>query len=160
MANTKTAESLLAPTATGFATYAVGKGSYAGGYLTTAWKPDSFAHGYDNLAYGDGSAAFGAKSKAMHDRSFVAGTYLISGADHQAVFGTWNEVNSDAALVVGWGQEKTKTRKNVFTVGKDGSGTFAGDIHAASLLVDGGITIGNITIDEEKLEKLLMLLES
>lgn len=84
-------------------------------------------------------------TEAVHNNSFAHGVEVKTGRDSQAVFGRYNEVNNNALFIVGNG-ENTDNRKNAFEI----------------ILTDTGsaIKIGNITLTEEKLEKLIKFIDS
>ena len=112
--------------AEGYSSHSEGQGtaatasqSHAEGYLTNATGEASHAEGNGTIASEHASHAGGWASKANAIGSFAHGNCVTADADYQAAFGTYNEVNTDAAFIVGNGNETTKS--NAFEVNKDGN---------------------------------------
>lgn len=108
--------------AEGYLTNATGEASHAEGRSTSASGYASHAEGNGTIASEHASHAGGWASKANATGSFAHGNRVTADADYQAAFGTYNEVNTDAAFIVGNGNETTKS--NALEVNKDGNTYF------------------------------------
>ena len=126
--------------AQGYRTKAQGSYSHAEGNQSVAMGSQSHAQGYKSQAIGDNSYASGIASYANSKTSFAHGDHVTADAESQVVFGKYNAIDSNALLIVGNGNSSTK--KNAFVVKND------------------SITIGNTTLTETQLIKILNFIES
>lgn len=126
--------------AQGYRTKAQGNYSHAEGNQSVAMGSQSHAQGYKSQAIGDNSYASGIASYANSKTSFAHGDHVTADAESQVVFGKYNAVDSNALLIVGNGSSSTK--KNAFVVKND------------------SIMIGNTTLTETQLIKILNFIES
>lgn len=123
----------------GDGSFATNENAMALGYHCNAKGLASQAMGYDCNALGNTSHAGGARSEATGSGSFAHGDGVKATARCQAVFGLYNATNSNALFQIGNGSSDT-ARSNAFEV------------------LSNGIKIGNTTITEAQLIKLLALL--
>lgn len=98
---------------------ATGYTAHAEGEYTEAIGNSSHAEGSNTVAQGHFSHAEGNATQAIGDNSHASGENTIAGYDNQTVVGRYNKNSSDTLFEVGNGT--SGTRKNVFTVKKDGS---------------------------------------
>lgn len=118
-----------------------GMASIAGGYNTVAMGDYSDAGGHSTAATGKASVSRGYATRAVGDYSFATGADTIATGENQTVVGQFNIEDENALFIVGNGTN-AYTRRNAFVAYKDGS-----------------IKIGNTTVTEEQLKKLLALIE-
>lgn len=132
MDDTDTKESLTAPMASGFACFSCGKGAYAGGYLSTAWKPASLAYGYKCLAFGDNAIALGSAAQALADKSIAIGQGVVAKTKRgQVVLGRYNVIDEkgEYAFIFGNGTDHPDvSRSNAITMEQNGNMWFAGKL--------------------------------
>lgn len=107
---------------------ASGINSSAHGESTQAQSDNSTTFGYKTVANGFAAIAEGNNTQAISPGSHAAGEGTIaSGVSNQFVIGQYNEKDEDGKylFIIGNGtydnSKKEETRKNVFTVGKNGS---------------------------------------
>lgn len=107
---------------------ASGINSSAHGESTQAQGDNSATFGYKTVVNGFAAIAEGNNTQAISPSSHAAGEGTIaSGASNQFVIGQYNEKDEDGKylFIIGNGtydnSTKEETRKNVFTVGKNGS---------------------------------------
>jgi hypothetical protein len=131
----------------GIDTVAIGKGAVALNRETKAEGNFSLAANRGTIA-GYGAAAFGKATEALGSHSFTSGIGTIANSDYQRVEGKFNIEDTEGkyACIVGGGSRDTD-RKNIYTLDWEGNGAFAGSI-----------TIGNTTLTEEQLKKLIALI--
>lgn len=141
--------------AEGYDTIASLEQSHAEGYKTQALNSSSHSEGVQTIASGLGSHAEGRQSQAtgLHshaegDETVASGAYshtngskTRAGYKDQFVIGRFNDNKTDTLFEVGNGSSDTD-RKNAFEVCGDGS-----------------IRIGNTTLTEAQLKKLLELIK-
>lgn len=131
----------------GIDTVAIGKGAVALNRETKAEGNFSLAANRGTVA-GYGAAAFGKATEALGTHSFTSGIGTIANSDYQRVEGKFNIEDTEGkyACIVGGGSRDTD-RKNIYTLDWEGNGAFGGNI-----------TIGNTTLTEEQLKKLIELI--
>lgn len=95
---------------------------------------------------GSYNCSIGNTNKITHENVLVAGKHLTSGANHQTVVGLSNEINTDARFIVGGGAGDGTSKKNILTVTNN------------IVAINGTLKIGNTTITEEQLKKILALI--
>ena len=104
---------------------ASGINSSAHGESTQAQGDNSATFGYKTVVNGFAAIAEGNNTQAISPSSHAAGEGTIaSGASNQFVIGQYNEKDEDGKYLFIIGNDnstKEETRKNVFTVGKNGS---------------------------------------
>lgn len=111
--------------------YTMGKDSFAIGTGNKASGTGAYAEGKWTISSGNYSHAEGESTIASNAKSHAEGQGTTTGADFQHVQGRFNKVDTASAHVVGWGTSNTD-RKNIHTVGTDGSAWFAGDVYTGS----------------------------
>ena len=134
-----------------------------------------FISGYNNTVKGIGGGIYGGSSNTIEANaknpsgnhqgtivggsgnkllgyalySILVGNHLISDTERQIVLGAYNTEDPDAVLIVGCGTDETD-RRNALVVKKDGTVFIKGE---------DAIKIGDTTVTESQLKKLLALVE-
>lgn len=124
----------------------IAAGTYSGDQATVASGLDALSVGRATTASGNNSQAFGQKTIAEGNMSTAIGNYTHALGDCSIVAGKYNVAESDKAVVIGNGTADN-SRSNAATLDWDGN-----------LVLAGSLTIGNTTITEEQLVRLLALL--
>jgi len=137
--------------AMGFGANATGSGSMAIGFLAVANGGSSVAMGSETRADGTGSMAMGANTKAIGGSSTAMGTSSISNGFSSLVIGQFNDtiVASQTSMqtttpifIIGNGTA-FNARSNVMVARNDGRVGIGTNSPAATLHVNGNITIGS-----------------
>ena len=133
----------------GTATKASGDASHSEGLLTEASGARSHAEGSGCKAQGFTAHAEGGNTEARADYSHSEGLGTIAASQFQHVQGKYNveDTTNTYAHIVGGGTSDTN-RKNIHTIDWNGNAMFGGSL-----------TLGNTTITEDQLKKLLTLLD-
>lgn len=124
--------------------------SHVEGYKNTALYPYSHAEGSHTYAKGRASHAEGYFTEANNAGSHAEGAYTKTGKDYQHVIGLYNIGKDNTLFEIGNGN--AVERKNIFEVQSDGLVVVPNGAK--------GIKIGNTILDEEKLNKLIALLDT
>lgn len=126
----------------------------------------AFAHGLGVRAIGNISTAFGQCTTANGLASHAEGANTTANGTCQFVTGFWNVIDENPIdpsrpsgarkylYIVGNGTG-INARSNAYTLDWDGNACYAGNVEA----LGGAIKVGNTTITEEQLQKLLELLQ-
>ncbi len=125
----------------GDGTVASGHCSFTLGKRTQAKGMAAQSIGYETIAEGEASVAEGNTTHAVGAYSHASGNKTIAGYHNQFVVGKFNKNNSDTIFEVGNGGDEDN-RNTPFAVLKDGN----------------AIRVGNTTLTEEQLIKLLALI--
>lgn len=145
--------------AEGLSTVAIGPQAHSEGHTTAANGAYSHTEGYltKTAASANGAHAGGYGSEANKTGAFAHGCYVKATAAYQTVFGKYNDTTNGSKYVqvVGWG-ESTTTPRNIYTLDTSGNANFAGNLSISG----NTLKVGNTTITETQLQKLLNLLDT
>ena len=126
--------------ALGYANYVSGESAVALGHMNCATGAGAFAAGTETIASGAATTAFGTGSIASGTFSFAAGNQSRAAYDNQFIVGKFNNNASDTFFEVGNGTNENN-RSTAFAVTRSGA-----------------VRIGNTTLTEAQLQKLLALI--
>lgn len=115
---------------------ATGFVSFAAGNRTRATGSSSTALGLITLASGIGSTALGGNTEALGNYSTSMGNFTSASGDSSTAMGYVNFDDPDALLMVGNGANLSNPN-NAFTVYKDGTSEFDGDVSIKNTLLKG-----------------------
>lgn len=136
-----------ASTALGEETIAQGNGSFVNGYSSITRGEHSFANGKWASANGDSSVALGKSVSAQGIATAAIGSNLnaSSTVEGQMVVGRYNIFTDDAMFIVGNGNSTTNS--NAFVV----------DVNGNVKIVDGQLSIKDVSLSADQLTNLLGL---
>lgn len=120
----------------------------------------SIVSGGDNTLNGKGNAIFGEQNTIAHNYSFISGHNCSTTSNYQRIFGKFNNTTNSSNYIdiVAWGGDNN-SRKNLYTLDKSGNATFTGMVLCSNVSTK-TITIGNTTLTEEDLIKVLRLINT
>ena len=133
--------------AEGTSTVADGFSCHAEGSGCQAYMDHSHAEGSGTKAEGNYSHSEGRFTVASGRASHAEGEGTIANGSYQHVQGKYNITDENMVHIVGWGEDDSN-RKNIHTIDTNGTGWFAGAIHAEDSIYAGGKKVlveGDIT---------------
>lgn len=142
--------------AEGYATQATKIAAHAEGFNTKATGQYSHAEGNNTEASGECAHAQGHSCGAYAENSFAAGESTKAYQKNQTVVGQFNDNTKTAEILFEVGNgESSSTKSNAFEVYKDGHA----EVKTGMKIINGNLQIGNTTLTEQQLQKLLALLD-
>lgn len=137
--------------AEGYGTIASGMDAHAEGQKTTASGQFSHAEGNQTIAKGYLSHAEGSNTIASGQISHVSGFKTEASGTYQTVIGRYNVVDPNKAFIIGGGDTKDGTRKNIFEVDWDGNVSAPGGANFSENSEFGkNLKVGNrLTVNEQ-----------
>lgn len=108
-----------------------GESNYSEGkYNKVSGKGNHAEGGWNEINYGFWCHVEGMDNLVSGNRSHAGGHYTIASGDDQYVLGRYNveDKHSQYAVIVGGGDDDTRTRKNIHTLNWYGDAYYAGDV--------------------------------